>query len=167
MGKHVPFTVNLSTILVFIPMGAISLLLWIKIFQWFFQWKFLNEYVLLTILTLYIVLTYKYFVKGTVHLIMLFGLALAVWFGVKNSDEINHRLTYDTFTWKPWMLWKLFFWRPKTVEEMAKEKIIKASWDQLETDRKNEELKKDQAFNDAVAKRVEELKNEKGVKTNG
>ena len=149
MGKNVPFTTNLATLMMFIPIGALCVLVWVKIYIFFGSMLFTKNVYLTAILSiLYVILTYKYFIIVSVNLIMYSGLAVGSWLGVgkKRSDQINEKYTFDSFTWNPLMLWKLFFWRPKTVEEVANEKLNKESFESYKQERKNKEFQKEKEF---------------------
>jgi hypothetical protein len=75
-----------------------------------------------------------------------------------NSDEFVKKYTYDSFTWNPLKVWKMFFWRLKTVEELAKDKINKEKEDEYKRNKEKAKLQKEQELEDAVNARVEELK---------
>ena len=75
-----------------------------------------------------------------------------------NSDEFVKKYTYDSFTWNPLKVWKMLFWRLKTVDEMAHDKISDDWVKNKRQEIKDKKLQKEQELEDAVNTRVEELK---------
>ena len=153
------FKIYLGTIIAFIPIGSLCLFIWMSVISK--PLHFLNisgmsyELVAWSIF----VLTYKYFVKTTVFLIMFVGLFIAERMSdnFKSSEFIDF-YTHDSFSWNPLKLWRMFIWRRQTVEEEAKARLNQESWEKAKSDRDNAKLQKEKEFQDAVSAKMEELK---------
>ncbi len=159
MGKYAPFRVNFVTFIVTVFGLPFCLTIWLygaRFIAKLFKYFDFNGDVIGIIIALILVVTFKYFWRLTVFLIMTLGL----YYGsskthnqsIQWSSEFEERYTYDPFSFKP------FFWRPKTVEEVAKAKLNKESWKKLKSERNSQELQKEKEFQDAVVRRAEELK---------
>lgn len=68
------------------------------------------------------------------------------------TNEFLSKYTFDIISWTP------FFWRPKTIEELAKDEIAREKHAEMQANLEREYAQKEQDLKDAVAAKVRELK---------
>ena len=100
-----------------------------------------------------------------------------LWFNPTRSERKNFDIFFEDFSSKytldmlnishikkPWTVWKLFFWRPKTIEELAKDKILEELVDTYKMNKIKEEAQKEEELKKQVAKKAEEIKAKFNIK---
>lgn len=68
------------------------------------------------------------------------------------SNEFLKKYTFDIISWPP------FFWRPKTIDELAKDEIAREKYAEMQSNIERELAQKEQDLQDAVSAKVMELK---------